>query len=85
MATNADKLEFLQFAYDFADNMGRDFLAIDREDRLRCKQIIFPSGFYLTSDNKVYTPEISPLITLLPKKKSTEVLDNSRMVRVKRL
>lgn len=82
---DADKSEFLEFAYRFIDNMGQDFLEIDKRDRLKCKQIVFPSGFYIKNDNKVYTPEISPLITLIPKKKSTEVLDNSLMVQPNRI
>jgi hypothetical protein len=40
---------------------------------MRCKQIVFPAGFYLDADNKVYTPEISHLIRLAAKKKDTEV------------
>ena len=59
-----DKDEFLIFAYDFINNMGRDFLNIPKEERLRCKQIMFPAGFYLDANNKIYTPEISTLITL---------------------
>lgn len=75
-----DKDKFLNFAFDFVNNMGNKFLSISREDRMRCKQIVFPAGFYLDSDNKVYTPEISPLITLQAKKKDTEVSELSHLV-----
>lgn len=77
--------EFLRYAYGFVDNMGRKFLETSKENRLRCKQIVFPAGFYVDANKKVYTPEISPLITLAAKKKSTEVLKNSQMVRVRGL
>lgn len=79
---DSDKDRFLRFAFDFINNMGAKFLVIPQEDRLRCKQIVFPAGFYLDASNKVYTPEISPLITLQPKKKDTEVSENSHLVRV---
>lgn len=77
-----DHEQFLKFAFDFADNMGRHFLTISHENRERCKQIVFPAGFRLDSRGKVYTPEISPLITLAANKKGTEVPSNSLLVRV---
>lgn len=80
-----DWRKFLRFAFDFVEHMGAAFLVTSQENRVRCKQIVFPAGFYVNKNNKVYTPEISPLITLLPKKKSTEVLNNSHLVRVTRL
>lgn len=73
-----DWQEFLRYAYNFADNMGRTFLETSKENRLRCKQIIFPAGFYVDDNKKVYTPEVSPLITLLSN-------DKVQMVRVTRL
>lgn len=75
-----DKQDFLRFAYDFVDNMGSNFLEVDKEDRLRCKQLLFPAGFYLDKKNKVYTPEISILYRLTTNKKDTEVSDNSYLV-----
>lgn len=82
---DSDKEQFLRFAYNFVDNMGSRFLEISHENRLRCKQIVFPAGFYLNASNKVYTPEISPLITLQVKKRDTEVSNKSHLVRVRRL
>lgn len=83
-----DKEEFLNFAYGFIKDMGSNFLdpeLVSKENRLRCKQLVFPAGFYLNSNNKVYTPEISELYRLATKKKSTEVLKNSHLVRVRGL
>lgn len=80
-----DKERFLKFAFDFLDNMGSNFFEISVENRLRCKQIIFPAGFYLDSNNKVYTPEISLLYRLATKKKDAVASENSHMVRVRGL
>lgn len=80
-----DLERFLRFAFDFVDNMGSKFLETTPDNRLRCKLIVFPAGFYLDANNKVYTPEISPLYGLATKKKSAEALDNSHLVRVRRL
>lgn len=75
-----DKEDFLRFALGFAQNMGPNFLVISQANRLRCKDIVFPAGFYVDESRRVYTPEISTLITLLPKKKDTEVSINSHLV-----
>lgn len=80
-----DKKQFIQFAFDFIDHMGVKFLEISPANRQRCKQIVFPAGFYWNEKNKVYTPEVSLLITLATKKKDAEAPLNSHLVRVKGL
>ncbi|HSE29430.1 MAG TPA: recombinase family protein [Candidatus Saccharimonadales bacterium] len=82
---DTDKDKFLKFAFNFASNMGDNFMTITEENREKCKQIIFPAGFYMDADKNVYTPKISPLITLATTKKDTEVSKNVQMVRVTRL
>lgn len=81
----ADEEEFLKFAFDFIDNMGSRFLEISKENRLRCKQVVFPAGFYLDENNKVYTPKISPLYRLAINKKDFPKLEKSLLVRVQGL
>ena len=76
---------FLNFAIEFVNDMAAHFLTLSQESRLKCKQIIFPSGFRLDVDKKVYTPEISPLYRLLTNKKDAEAPQKSLMVRVRRL
>lgn len=83
-----DKEEFLEFAYDFIDNMGSHFLdteIVSKENRMRCKNIVFPSGFYVDAEDKVYTPQISELYRLAGNKKDLSITDKSLLVRVKRL
>lgn len=80
-----DKEQFLRFAINFVENMGSKFLELSYENRLRCKQLVFPAGFYINAHKKVYTTEISPLYRLAAKKKDTEVSNNSLLVRVQGL
>ena len=80
-----DWQKFLRFAFDFVDQMETTFLETSQENRLRCKQIMFPAGFYVNENKKVYTPEISPLITLVANKKDAKASNNSHLVRVKGL
>jgi DNA invertase Pin-like site-specific DNA recombinase len=87
LQTNAEKDEgdFLTFAFNFVDTMGENFLEISPENRLKCKQIIFPSGFSINKQKKVYTPEISPLVRLAINKKDLSETEKSFMVRVQGL
>lgn len=62
-----DRGQFLSFAFDFVSNMGDKFLdpdIVSRDNRLRCKDVMFPAGFWIDKNNKVYTPEVSELIRL---------------------
>ncbi len=81
--SRADEEQFLRFAFDFIDNMGNKYLdttVVSPENRKRCKQVLFPGGFYVDENKKVYTPEVSELYRLATKKKDTEVSENSLMV-----
>lgn len=82
---DVDKDRFLKFALNFVDNMGENFLLITPENRAKCKQIIFPAGFYLDANKNVYTPEISPLIRYATNKKDLPEAEKSLLVRVMRL
>ncbi|MGH7142257.1 MAG: recombinase family protein [Candidatus Saccharimonadales bacterium] len=74
--------KFLRFSFDFAENMGATFLEATPENRERCKQIMFPAGFCVNENKKVYTLEISPLITLVGNKKALAKDAKTHMVRV---
>lgn len=83
--SDTDKERFITFALEFAGKMGNNFLSIDAVSRDKCKQIIFPAGFYIDSNKNVYTPEMSTLIRLATKKRDTEVSQKSHLVRVQGL
>ncbi|HVC36517.1 MAG TPA: recombinase family protein [Candidatus Dormibacteraeota bacterium] len=86
-STNDDWERFLRYAYSYIEDIGAKFLdeSTSQENRLRCKQIVFPAGFHVDERNKVYTPEKSLLITLLPTKKDALAPDFSHLVRVRGL
>ena len=75
-----DKERFIRFAFNFTDRMGSRFLKISPENRLRCKLILFPAGFWIDEKNKVYTPEISSLYTLATNKKDLSEIEKSFLV-----
>ena len=82
-----DYKRFLEFAFGFAADMSKKFLDpnTSQENRLRCKQIIFPDSFRFDADGNVYTPEISELIRLAGNKKDLSITDKSHLVRVRGL
>jgi DNA invertase Pin-like site-specific DNA recombinase len=85
---NTDREKFLRFAFNFIENTGSQFLdpyVVSPENRIRCKQLIFPAGFHVDANNKVYTPEISELYRLASNKKDLPKPEKSLLVRVKRL
>lgn len=52
---------FLEFALEYIDNMGTHFFELPLEEIAMCKNILFPSGFWVDTNKNVYTLETSPL------------------------
>ncbi len=82
---DADVEEFLAFGLNFAKNLGNQFLTISPENRIKCKQLLFPDGFYLDKNEKVYTNEISILYRYGVNWSSSKKVKNSHLVRVRGL
>lgn len=82
---DSDKDRFITFSLNFLATMGNRFLSTSPENRNKCKQILFPSGFYIDSEKNVYTPEISTIIRLATSKRDTGVSQKSLLVRVQGL
>ncbi len=56
-----DYNEFIDFAYDFLDNLKDRWWELDKSTMKMCKQILFPGSILLAPDKNVYIPEISPI------------------------
>lgn len=82
-----DWRDFLDFVLDLIENTGKHFLdpRISKENRARCKQLIFLAGIMINEKNIVYTPEVSTVYRLATNKKDAVASNNSQMVRVRRL
>lgn len=57
----AEKSDFMRFALEFIDNLGNNFVHLSPGNAEKCKQIIFPDGFWVDDDKNVYTRAISPI------------------------
>lgn len=82
-----DRMEFMQFALSFIRETGEHFLEpyVSRDNRIRCKQMLFPGGIHIKDKEKVYTPELSVFFRGEATKKSAEALDNSHLVQPNRI
>ena len=77
--------DFLEFALEFIDNMGKHFFELPLEEIGVCKNILFPSGFWVDENKKVYTPEISLIYRERTLKMDAETSENALLVGRKRL
>lgn len=82
-----DKQEFMAFALSFIAETGQHFLEpyVTKENRLRCKQMLFPGGIRIKNKEKIYTPQVSVFFRGETKKKDAVASDNSHLVRVRGL
>ena len=81
----AEKERFIAFALEYAENMERHFIKLPKPRLLQCKQMLFPAGFWIDANKKVYTPELSVLTRLATNKKDLPNPEKSFVVRVRRL
>ena len=72
--------DFLEFALEFIDNMGEHFFELPLEEVGVCKNILFPSGFWVDKNKKVYTPEISLIYRERTLKMDAETSENAPLV-----
>lgn len=72
--------EFVGFALRFADNLGRDFLNLLPNDAKKCKLLLFPDGFFVDENKKVYIPKISPFYRYRASKKASSDANLTNLV-----
>lgn len=78
---NENRGEFISFALEFADNLGHDFLRLLPDDAKKCKLLLFPDGFFVDANKKVYIPKISPFYRYRANKKASDDANLTNLVR----
>lgn len=53
-----DFIEFVEFAINTVEGFRQKFWELDQEHQRWCKQLLFPDGFSVTREKKVYTPKL---------------------------
>ena len=56
-----NNIKLMWFALEFIDNLGNNFVHLFPGNVEKCKQIIFPDGFWVDDDKNVHTYAISPI------------------------
>ena len=70
----------MRFALEFADNLGCQFFSLQPNQVKKCKLLLFPNGFIVNANKKVYIPKISPFYRYRTNKKGSEETDFANMV-----
>lgn len=78
-----DLVGFVAFALEFTEQLQTKWWELSHESRLECKQLLFPEGFSVSRDKKVYTPKISPLYRLATIKKDLRIDRKSLLVELR--
>ena len=79
-----NNIKLMWFALEFIDNLGNKFVHLFPRNVEKCKQIIFPDGFWVDDDKNIHTCSISPIYRYR-NKKSDNYCRIPRMVRVERI
>jgi len=72
--------EFMLYALNYVEDLRQKFWTLPGESVAKCKQLLFFDEIYVGLDGKVYTPQISPIYTLLKAKDDPKVVKNANMV-----
>ncbi len=73
---NLEREEFTRFALEFIDNLGTHLISLSPDNAKKCKQILFPDGFWTVDAKNVYTRQISPIYRYRNKKFSANCAEN---------
>ena len=71
-----DKAHFMKFALEFIDNLAKNYLKLSLKNIEVCKQAVFPAGFWVSDELKVYTPQISPIYRVRSQQKRFSEAEN---------
>ena len=75
-----DFVEFAEFAIDFTENLKDNWWSLNWENRVKCKQLLFPAKILVSKSKNVHTPKISSIYFLENKKNGYETVQNAEMV-----
>jgi len=75
-----DLVEFIHFALNFTHSWKSEWWELKNDYRVKCKELLFPQGFSINHNKKVYTAQISPLYRFVTTKKEPDLVSDSHLV-----
>ena len=76
----SDFLEFVEFSIDYIKDLKANWWDLGHDERLECKHLITKDKIFTNFSEKVYTPEISPILKLICNIKGAETAPKSQVV-----
>lgn len=61
----SDFIEFTDFSVDYIKSLKEKWWELEHDERVECKLLISKQEIYINREKKVYTPEISPILSLI--------------------
>jgi len=74
------RADFINWALHYVDQLAANFFDLPLEKVKVCKDLVFPNGFFIDENQRVYTPIISPIYRLKMKKQPLETTDFTHLV-----
>lgn len=53
--------DFIAYSIDYTENLKAKYWSLSWDRRKRCELLLYPDGFYVNRQKKVYTPKVSPI------------------------
>ncbi len=53
--------DFIAYSIDYTENLKAKYWSLDWDRRKRCELLLYPDGFYVNRQKKVYTPRVSAI------------------------
>jgi DNA invertase Pin-like site-specific DNA recombinase len=75
-----DYREFIRYALSYIENLRHKWWELPKYSFEKCKNLLFNDEILVAPEGKVYTPQLSPIYTLLNENDDPKVAENSNMV-----
>ena len=69
--------DFISYSINYTEELKAKYWSLDWDRRKRCELLLFPDGFFVTRQKKVYTPRVSPIYRDKTMKKEPQMALNS--------
>jgi DNA invertase Pin-like site-specific DNA recombinase len=78
-----DFIEFTEFSIGYIKNLKDNWWELEHDERVECKLLISKQEIFINFSEKVYTPELSPILRLIGTEKEAFRASDSHMVEVR--
>jgi DNA invertase Pin-like site-specific DNA recombinase len=77
---DAELEDFISYSVNYTEELKAKYWSLDWDRRKRCELLLFPDGFFVTRQKKVYTPRVSAIYRDTTMKKEPQKALNSQIL-----